>query len=86
MLQLAQKFALLKGTKIIAHAFKDNVIVFVVESGQKYTMDTRQLEQAIAELKEAEAPTALDLTDGVDEAEAAAAGKALQKRRKTKSE
>jgi hypothetical protein len=54
MLQLAEKYAKLLKTKVIDHRIHDNVITFVLESGQKLTMSTRQLEDKIAELTERE--------------------------------
>lgn len=52
MLQLAERYAELLGTSIIpgAHHIEGNHITFVLETGPKHTMSTRQLEDAIAEL------------------------------------
>jgi len=51
MEHLAERYAKLKGTKVIASWLHENSITFVLESGPKLTMSTRQLEEAIAELK-----------------------------------
>ena len=51
MEQLAKRYAELKGTRVIDSWLHENSITFVLESGPKLTMSTRQLEEAIAELK-----------------------------------
>jgi len=56
MLELAQEYANLLGTKIIAHALKDDYIVFVLASGPKLTMTEEQLREEIAKLKPVEEP------------------------------
>jgi hypothetical protein len=58
MEQLADRYAELKGTKVIPGAYwiHENSITFVLESGPKLTMSTRELEDAIAKL-EAQAVT-----------------------------
>ena len=53
MLQLAQKYAALKGTQVIASRIDGNSIIFVLASGSKLTMSTRQLEEAVADLENA---------------------------------
>lgn len=50
MEQLADLYAQLKGTKVIASRIEGNSITFVLESGAKLTMSTRQLEEEIAGL------------------------------------
>lgn len=57
MEQLAERYAALKGTKVIASHIEGNSIIFVLESGPKLTMSTRELEEAIAKLEES-APSA----------------------------
>jgi hypothetical protein len=54
MLQLAWRYASLKGTTILAHRIIDNSIIFILGSGGKFTMSTRELEEAIAKLESAE--------------------------------
>jgi len=57
MLELAQEYANLLGTQVIAHAFKDDgSITFVLESGPKLNMTEEQLREEIAKLKPAEEP------------------------------
>jgi len=51
MEQLAERYAKLKGTKVIATWIHENSITFVLESGPKLTMSTRELEEAIAKLE-----------------------------------
>lgn len=57
MLQLAERFAALKETKLIAHRIEGNSIIFVLQSGGKFAMSTRELEDAIAKLEYAEPAT-----------------------------
>jgi hypothetical protein len=57
LLELASKYAELKGTKIIPGAYseRENEIVFVVEAGHKRTMTRGKLENEIAEMEAAAA-------------------------------
>jgi len=51
MFQLANQFAKLKKTTVIAYDLKeDGTIVFVVEAGGKYKMTRDELEKAIEDL------------------------------------
>lgn len=62
--ELAQAYAKLKGTQIIALAFKaDNSVTFVLASGQKINMTEAQLKDAI------QAQTAPALSAGMPPAE-----------------
>lgn len=82
LLKLAQQYAQLKRTKVIGHRIieDDAGIVFVLESGQKLTKTEDQLNAEINALKKEEQKTLIDPNDGVDNTEATAAGRALQKR------
>lgn len=69
MEQLAERYAELKGTAVIASNITGNSITFVLESGPKLTMSTRQLEEAIAEMEKANSLT-LTITTAEAEPEA----------------
>ena len=58
LLELAEQYAELKGTKVIAHAERDNgSITFVLQSGQKLTKTADELRAEIKDLTPT-APTA----------------------------
>lgn len=78
MLELAQKYAALKYTTILAHKIVGKEITFVLASGPKLTMTESQLKTAIAKLS----------GDGVGDEEQtpAAASSADKPRAKTKKE
>lgn len=56
LLALAEKLAALKGTEVIAHRFNEDetAIIFVLESGPKYTMTEEELRAAIREAQPSE--------------------------------
>lgn len=54
MQKLAEKYAKLKKTRVLDHVIKDDVIVFVLESGPKLTMTEAELSLAVAKLEPAE--------------------------------
>ena len=51
MLNLAEKFAKAKGTRVIAHRMDGEQIVFVLEAGPKLRMTEAELKQALAEIQ-----------------------------------
>ena len=51
MLQLAEQYAELKGTKVIASRVDGDKIIFVLESGPKLTMTQAELEEAITSME-----------------------------------
>lgn len=52
LIELAEKFAQAKGTKIIAISLKeDDTVVFVVEAGGKYRMNADQLLQELTTME-----------------------------------
>ena len=53
MKELAEKYAELKGTKIIASHTDGDKIIFVFESGHKYTMTAGQLTNEISKMTHA---------------------------------
>lgn len=79
-LQQAQQYARLKGTRVIKDAYKvspdHQSITFVLESGPKLTFTGEELNTEIERLTAVRARQ-IDITDGVDEGEASAAGATL---------
>lgn len=55
MIELAEQYAKLKGTKVIAHKIYDDHIVFILESGQKIKMTKTQIQNEIKSLSPAQA-------------------------------
>jgi len=55
MLNLAEKYAKLKKTKILFHLVKGEQIVFILASGPKLTMTEAELKTAIASAQSANA-------------------------------
>lgn len=53
MLELAEKYAALKGTAIIAFVIRGKEITFVLSSGPKLTMTESQLKLAIKNISQA---------------------------------
>jgi len=51
MLNLANQYARLKGTKILAHVEKNSTIIFVLASGPKLTMTEAQLRTEISKME-----------------------------------
>ena len=86
LFSLATRYARFKGTRIIEGAYKihdeDGTIVFVLESGPKLRMTGAEMSQAIDAVVLKPKAGVVDLSDGVNDAEAALAGKALQARKK----
>ena len=72
MLKLAEQFAKLKQTHILAHKETEDGIIFVLASGPKLTMSEQELKTEIdklieAKIEKAEAVTAPGF-EGIDEA------------------
>lgn len=60
MLELAQKYAKLLKTSILAHAERDGRIIFVLKSGPKLSMTKAELEAGIESLSTPQADDAAD--------------------------
>lgn len=60
MLELAQKYAALKGAAILAHHIEGKEITFVLSTGPKLTLTESQLQLAISNLETPQAGTVAD--------------------------
>jgi len=61
MLELAQRYAALKGAAILAHKITGKEITFVLSSGPKLTMTERQLQLAIHNIETPQAGIVADV-------------------------
>jgi hypothetical protein len=92
LLTLAHQYAARKGTKVLSHRLDGDQITFILESGPKLTMTSVELQQVLTpDPKQVTSPTTpenpeslvlINTADGIDSAEASAAGKALASTRK----
>lgn len=81
MLELAQKYAALKGAKVIGHRITGKEITFVLSTGPKLTLTESQLKLAISNI---ETPQAGIVADG--DPQPSAPSESAAKPRKTKKE
>ncbi len=79
MLELAMKYAALKGAAVIGHKVNGKEITFVLSTGPKLTMTESQLKLAISNLETPQAGVVADVAP-----QASAPSEAAPKARKTK--
>ncbi len=60
MLELAEKYAALKGAAVIGHRVTGKEITFVLSTGPKLTMTESQLKLAISNIEKTQAGTVAD--------------------------
>lgn len=83
MLELAEKYAALKGAAVIGHRITGKEITFVLSTGPKLTMTESQLKLAISNIKKTQAGT---VADGEQQPSAPSTAQSAETKTKKKKE